>query len=91
MNEFDYIKEYFKPLTNEVGRSLEDDAAVLQYFKNLCSLLPESSKILVDGGIKSIDDIKFINNLNYNGAFIGANFMKMDSPGKELKSLLKGK
>ena len=30
-------------------------------------------------------------NLNYNGAFIGAGFMNMDTPGKVLKSLLKGK
>ena len=63
----------------------------LQYFEILNSLLPESSKILVDGGIKSIDDIQYINNLNYNGVFIGANFMTKDSPGKVLKSLLRGK
>ena len=28
MNEFDYIKKYFKPLTNEIARDLRDDAAV---------------------------------------------------------------
>ena len=28
MNEFDYIREFLKPLTNQVGRSLQDDAAV---------------------------------------------------------------
>ena len=27
MNEFDYIKKYFKPLTNEIGRDLKNDAA----------------------------------------------------------------
>ena len=35
MNEFDYIKKYFKPLTNEVGRSLEDDAAVFSSNKDI--------------------------------------------------------
>ena len=35
MNEFDYIKKYFKPLTNEVGRSLEDDAAVFSSNKSI--------------------------------------------------------
>ena len=28
MDEFDYIKKYFKPLTNEIARDLRDDAAV---------------------------------------------------------------
>ena len=28
MDEFDYIKNYFKPLTNSAARELKDDAAV---------------------------------------------------------------
>ena len=28
MDEFDYIKKYFKPLTNSIARNLKDDAAV---------------------------------------------------------------
>ena len=28
MNEFDYIEKYFKPLTNEIGRDLKNDAAI---------------------------------------------------------------
>ena len=28
MNEFGYIEKYFKPLTNEIGRDLKNDAAV---------------------------------------------------------------
>ena len=30
MDEFDYIKKYFKPLTNHIARDLNDDAAVYQ-------------------------------------------------------------
>ena len=35
MNEFNYIKRFFKPLTNSIGRSLEDDAAVFSSEKNV--------------------------------------------------------
>ena len=35
MNEFKYIKRFFKPLTNSIGRSLEDDAAVFSSEKNV--------------------------------------------------------
>ena len=35
MNEFDFIRKYFKPLTNDVGRLLEDDAAVFSSNKNI--------------------------------------------------------
>ena len=29
MNEFDYIEKYFKPLTNDIGRELKNDATIL--------------------------------------------------------------
>ena len=35
MNEFNYINRFFKPLTNKVGRSLQDDAAVFSSEKNV--------------------------------------------------------
>ncbi|MGY9059260.1 MAG: thiamine-phosphate kinase [Candidatus Puniceispirillales bacterium] len=34
MDEFDYIKKYFKPLTNEFARGLKDDAAVYKPLSN---------------------------------------------------------
>ena len=34
MDEFDYIKKYFKPLTNEIARGLKDDAAVYKPLPN---------------------------------------------------------
>ena len=34
MDEFDYIKKYFKPLTNHIGRGLSDDAAVYKPLPN---------------------------------------------------------
>ena len=34
MNEFDYIKKYFKPLTGNIGRDLKDDAAVYRQNSN---------------------------------------------------------
>lgn len=34
MDEFDYIKKYFKPLTNEIARGLKDDAAVYKPLSN---------------------------------------------------------
>ena len=35
MNEFDYIKNYLRPLTNKVGRLFLDDAAVFSSQKNI--------------------------------------------------------
>ena len=34
MDEFEYIKKYFKPLTNSIARNLLDDAAVYKPLKN---------------------------------------------------------
>ena len=34
MNEFQYIKKYFKPLTNHIARELSDDAAVYKPYPN---------------------------------------------------------
>ena len=34
MDEFDYIKKYFKPLTNHIARGLRDDAAVYKPLSN---------------------------------------------------------
>ena len=38
MNEFDYIEKYFKPLTNEIGRDLKNDAAIFNQ-KSGCDLI----------------------------------------------------
>ena len=47
MNEFDYIKKYFKPLTGNIGRDLKDDAAV--YRQNSNKDLIISTDTLVEG------------------------------------------
>tara|TARA_Y100001968_G_scaffold142831_1_gene130508 strand:- start:1864 stop:2640 length:777 start_codon:yes stop_codon:yes gene_type:complete len=63
----------------------------IKYFEKLYSLLPESATILVEGGVKTKQDLNYINNLNYKGAIIGTGLMKKENPGKEFKELLKGK
>ena len=47
MNEFDYIKKYFKPLTGNIGRDLKDDAAVYRQNSNRDLII--STDTLVEG------------------------------------------
>ena len=47
MDEFDYIKKYFKPLTNYIGRGLSDDAAV--YMPRLNHEIVISTDSIVEG------------------------------------------
>ncbi len=47
MNEFDYIKKYFKPLTGNIGRDLKDDAAVFRQNANKDLII--STDTLVEG------------------------------------------
>ena len=56
-NEFNYIKRFFKPLTNKVARSLEDDAAVFSSERNIDYVV--STDTLVE-------KISRINNFNYD-------------------------
>ena len=59
MDEFDYIRKYFKPLTNYIARDLSDDAAVYRPFPNHEIVISTDS--LVEGvhffGIESPIDI----------------------------------
>ena len=47
MNEFDYIKKYFRPLTGEISRDLKDDAAVFKQNKGKDLII--STDTLVEG------------------------------------------
>jgi len=47
MNEFDYIKKYFRPLTGEISRNLKDDAAVFNQNKGRDLVI--STDTLVEG------------------------------------------
>tara|TARA_A100001015_G_C15043974_1_gene742006 strand:- start:4820 stop:5752 length:933 start_codon:yes stop_codon:yes gene_type:complete len=45
MNEFDYIKKYFRPLTNKVGRLFQDDAAVFSSEKGVDYVLSTDTMV----------------------------------------------
>ena len=56
----------------------------------LKDLLPENAVVISESGIKSLDDIKSLANKGFRGVLIGELFMRSQSPGEKLKSLIEG-
>ena len=52
--------------------------------------LPKNSLKIAESGIKNNSDLKYINDIGYDGVLVGSSLMKTKNPGKALELLLKG-
>ncbi|MCH8929115.1 MAG: indole-3-glycerol phosphate synthase TrpC [Candidatus Marinimicrobia bacterium] len=68
-------------------RDLKTFELDLKRFAELLPLIPDDFLIVAESGIKSSEDLKYINDLGIYAALIGSLFMKTDNPGKALEKL----
>ena len=71
-------------------RDLSKMTIDLKNFETMFDFLPKNSLKIAESGIKNNSDLKYINDLGYNGVLVGSSLMKTKNPGKALELLLKG-
>ena len=71
-------------------RDLSKMTIDLKNFETMFDFLPKNSLKIAESGIKNNSDLKYINDIGYDGVLVGSSLMKTKNPGKALELLLKG-
>ena len=60
----------------------------IHHFERVFEFLPSESIKVAESGVKSIEDLKYIQQLGYDAVLIGTSLMKSKSPGKALEKMI---
>lgn len=89
----DEMKQALELDTNFVGvnnRNLKTLDVSLDVSRELSKYINTDKIFVCESGLKTSKEIKEMQTLGYKGFLIGSHFMELESPGAELKKLIKG-
>lgn len=87
------MKQALELNTNFIGvnnRNLKTLEVSLEVSRNLAKYISGDKIFVCESGLKTSTEIKEMIKLGYKGFLIGSHFMELNSPGAELKKLIKG-
>lgn len=86
------LEKSIMPSLDMIGvnnRNLKTFVINLDYSKNLVGIIPADFVKISESGISSIETVKSLQEIGYQGFLIGDNFMKTDNPGLSAHEFIK--
>lgn len=70
------------------NRDLDTFTTDIATTKNLMNYIPDEKIIVSESGIKTPDDVKFLNDLGVDAVLVGETLMRRENPGEAIRDLL---
>jgi len=90
LENIDFINQLNPEIVGVNCRDLSNMKIDFKNFEKMIDFLPENSLKIAESGIKNNSDLRYINELGYDGVLVGSSLMKTQKPGKALELLLRG-
>ena len=88
INSLKKFRNIYPDIVGVNSRDLKSMKTNLKNFKDIYPFLPESSIKVAESGIKTSEDINYVEDIGYDAILIGTSLMKSGNPGKSLEKLI---
>ena len=90
LSKIDIIEDLAPQIVGVNSRDLISMKTNLKHFEKVFEFLPSESIKVAESGIRSIEELKYVQQLGYDAVLIGTSLMKSKSPGKTLEKMIEG-
>ena len=88
INSLKKFRKIYPDIVGVNSRDLKSMKTNLKNFKDIYPFLPKSSIKVAESGIKTSEDINYVEDIGYDAILIGTSLMKSGNPGKSLEKLI---